>query len=271
MARPPRWKEVTALAEIMGVPALPMESPRGVDDPWLHEAVNCLGQADLVLLAGKKLDFTLKFGRPPFFARECRFAQIEVDEDQLRKDERVVLRAQADPIEAVQQLRAAARKREWLRNAWSAEVDTARRTTPVEWESLASRDPIHPLEICRAIQPYLNDGAVFVSDGGEFGQWAQAGLEARRRLINGPSGAIGSSLGLALAAPSTPPEESRFRLPGRWHLRLPCPRFRHCLALQFADCLHCRQRRSLERGTATADQALRRRPNRRLRASTVAL
>ena len=200
MARPPRWKEVAALAEIMGVPALPMESPRGVDDPWLHGAVNCLARADLVLLLGKKLDFTLKFGQPPFFARDCRFAQIEVDEEQLRSGKRVVLRAQADPIEAVRQLSAAAEKREWPENAWSAEVDSARRTTPVEWETVASQDPIHPLEICRAIQPYLNDGAVFVSDGGEFGQWAQAGLEARCRLINGPSGAIGSSLGLALAA-----------------------------------------------------------------------
>ena len=78
MARPPRWKEVAALAEITGVPALPMESPRGVDDPWLHGAVNCLARADLVLLAGKRLDFTLKFGQPPFFAQECRFAQIDV-------------------------------------------------------------------------------------------------------------------------------------------------------------------------------------------------
>ena len=214
MARPPRWKEVAALAEVMGVPALPMESPRGVDDPWLHGAANCLGRADLVLLAGKKLDFTLKFGQPPVFAQKCRFAQIEVDEEELRMSERVVLRAQADPIEAVQQLRAAARDMEWPDNAWATEVASARRTTPVEWENMATQDPMHPLEICRVIQPYLNDGAVFVSDGGEFGQWAQAGLEAECRLINGPSGAIGSSLGLALAARLCHPKDPVFVFQG---------------------------------------------------------
>jgi len=41
---------------------------------------------------------------------------------------------------------------------------------------------------------------VFVSDGGEFGQWAQACLEAPRRIINGTAGSIGSALPFAAAA-----------------------------------------------------------------------
>ena len=53
MARPPRWNGGETLAECTGIPALPMESPRGVDDPWLHGAVDCLARADLVLLVGK--------------------------------------------------------------------------------------------------------------------------------------------------------------------------------------------------------------------------
>ena len=40
---------------------------------------------------------------------------------------------------------------------------------------------------------------VLVSDGGEFGQWAQACLRAPRRIINGPSGAIGGSIPYAVA------------------------------------------------------------------------
>ena len=130
MARPPRWKEARALAETTGIPALPMESPRGVDDPWLHGGANFLARADLVLLAGKKLDFTLKFGQPPFFDQECRFAQIDMDEDQLRMGERVVLSAQADPVEAVRQLRSVAQKREWPQNSWLREVYAARPIDP---------------------------------------------------------------------------------------------------------------------------------------------
>jgi acetolactate synthase I/II/III large subunit len=43
-------------------------------------------------------------------------------------------------------------------------------------------------------------GAVLVADGGEFGQWAQACLQAPRRVINGVAGSIGSALPFAAAA-----------------------------------------------------------------------
>jgi acetolactate synthase-1/2/3 large subunit len=59
---------------------------------------------------------------------------------------------------------------------------------------------MHPLRVCAGIQPLLDRGAVLVVDGGEFGQWIQAGCEAGARMINGLSGSIGSALPLALAA-----------------------------------------------------------------------
>ncbi|HVQ76383.1 MAG TPA: thiamine pyrophosphate-binding protein, partial [Candidatus Binatia bacterium] len=68
MARPPRRASADALASVTGIPALPMESPRGVNDPWLHAGVGALAEADVVLLLGKRLDFSLRFGEPPAFA-----------------------------------------------------------------------------------------------------------------------------------------------------------------------------------------------------------
>ena len=215
MGRPLRWPDVERLSQITGIPALPMESPRGVNDPWLHTAATCLADADLVLLVGKKLDFSLRFGRPPFFSETCRFIQIDADEEQLRKDERVVLTLHSDPTSVVRQLTAAALAQTRQPGAWREKVAEARSTTPPEWEHLrqASHQPIHPLRVCEALQPFLNDG-VFISDGGEFGQWAQAGLEARCRLINGPSGAIGSALPMALAAKLAHPQRQVFVLLG---------------------------------------------------------
>ena len=97
-------------------------------------------------------------------------------------------------------------------DSWRAEVVAARRTTPPEWEQVRSSldQPIHPLRICEALQPFLDDGAVFVSDGGEFGQWVQAGLEAETRLINGPAGSIGSALPMGLAAKLVYPQKPVF-------------------------------------------------------------
>ena len=217
MGRPLRWTEVEQLSEATGIPALPMESPRGVNDPWLHQATNCLSQADLVLLVGKKLDFSLRFGQPPFFSEGCRFIQIDADASQLRTEKSVVRTIHAEPTDIMRQLITAVQaldgsRRKSRYDSWQAEVVAARTTTPSEWKQIrASVDqPIHPLRVCEALQPFLDDGAVFVSDGGEFGQWVQAGLEAEHRLINGPAGSIGSSIPLGLAAKLAHPQRPVF-------------------------------------------------------------
>ena len=217
MGRPLRWTEVEQLSEATGIPALPMESPRGVNDPWLHQATNCLSKADLVLLVGKKLDFSLRFGQPPFFLEGCRFIQIDPDASQLRSEQPSVLAIHAEPTGMVRQLADAAQDLEGLQeegryDSWRTEVMAARKATPSEWEGLRGSidQPIHPLRVCESLQPFLDGGAVFVSDGGEFGQWVQAGLEAEHRLINGPSGSIGSSIPMGLAAKLAHPQRPVF-------------------------------------------------------------
>ena len=217
MGRALRWTEVERLSQATGIPALPMESPRGVNDPWLHGATNCLGKADIVLLAGKKLDFSLRFGQPPFFSEECRFIQIDADTSQLRPENPAVLPIHAEPAHVLRQLTAAAQALEGLQeegryDSWRAEVMAARSTTPTEWEAprQSTDQPIHPLRVCEALQPFLDDGGIFVSDGGEFGQWVQAGLEGEPRLINGPAGSIGSALPMGLAAKLARPDQPIF-------------------------------------------------------------
>jgi len=200
MGRTRRWSDVERFAEITGIPALLMESPRGVNDPSLRGATRCLNEADIVLLLGKRLDFTLRFGAPPAFSERCRF--IVVDVAPPRSSERLALALAANPSVAVRQLVTAAGERGWQRSTWTKEVDDARAATPASWDELRrpSRTPLHPLRVCAAIQPWLDAGAVFVSDGGEFGQWCQAALQARCRLINGPAGSIGSAVPMALGA-----------------------------------------------------------------------
>ena len=224
MGRALRWTDVERLSEATGIPALPMESPRGINDPWLYQATNCLSKADLVLLVGKKLDFSLRFGQPPFFSEGCRFIQIDADASQLCTGKPVILTIHAEPTRILRQLTAAAQvpgspqrgDKKQQHDSWQAEVMAARGATPPEWQRLRGsvEQPIHPLRVCEALQPFLDDGAVFVSDGGEFGQWAQTGLEAEQRLINGPGGSIGSSIPMGLAAKLAHPQQPVFILLG---------------------------------------------------------
>jgi acetolactate synthase-1/2/3 large subunit len=159
------------------MPVIGMESPRGVNDPSLGKLAEVLAKADVVLLLGKPLDFTLKFGKA--FAQDCRVLSAAGDVD---------LPAPG----AAQQ-------------SWLDEVRAALAYRPAEWQSIDGS--LHPVAVCRAVQPILEKG-ILVCDGGEFGQWAQACLSAPKRVINGPAGSIGSALPFAAAAklafPSAP-------------------------------------------------------------------
>ena len=161
-SRGSRWRAV----EGCGAPALAMESPRGGNDPAIGAARRAVGQADLVLLLGKKRDFTLGFGR--LLAADARVVELD-----------------APPAHV-----------EGVDSGWAAEVEAARRQRPPAPEG----SPIHPMRLALAADDLLGPDDVFVSDGGEVGQWAQAGNSCPNRVINGPSGAIGGALPFAIGA-----------------------------------------------------------------------
>jgi acetolactate synthase-1/2/3 large subunit len=161
--------------EAAGVPAIVMESPRGVNDPSQGLLAEVLAAADVVVLAGKRRDFTLKFGAA--FGKDCR-----------------ILETEACPV---------APTKPWPKSSWLNEVHAAIAFRPAAWTSIASASagPVHPVELGREVQKLLDKpGAVLVSDGGEFGQWAQATVRAEHRVINGVAGAIGAALPFAAAA-----------------------------------------------------------------------
>ena len=199
LGRGPRRAAVQRLVEATGAPALPIESPRGLNDPWLRGAVRVFAEADLVLLLGKPLDFSLRFGQT--FARDCRIVALDVEPTTM-PDARIALALDADPAGGAVRLAEHASLRRWPRSTWREQVESARQASPPEWGQWrrSAREPIHPLRVCAALEPHVAAGAVLVCDGGEFGQWVQAGLEPRERLFNGLSGSIGSALPMAVAA-----------------------------------------------------------------------
>ena len=173
------------LEEALGVPVIGMESPRGVKDPSLGRLAQVLSSADLVVSLGKKIDFTLGFGRP--------FAQARV----------AVLADELEARASCDLLIERAKAREAKKGGWLAEARAALAYRPPEWAGLRSKaeGPLHAVELCREVQKLLEaPEAILVCDGGEFGQWSQACLSAPRRIINGPAGSIGSALPLAAAA-----------------------------------------------------------------------
>ncbi len=204
-----RRGQLAELEAATGIPVIGMESPRGVSDPSLGAFAQMLAQSDCVLLLGKRLDFTLKFGAAPAFAADCEFLQVDAEKNEIDRSRRAVgLRliatAEADTPSAIQALVNASKSAGKPDHAWHTDVRAAIAYRPDAWSEAASSiaDRLHPVQALRPLQALLDShpDSVFVSDGGEIGQWAQACLNAPHRVINGVAGAIGAALPFALGA-----------------------------------------------------------------------
>jgi acetolactate synthase I/II/III large subunit len=199
---------MTALEERLGIPVIGMESPRGIADPALGAFAEVLTMADVVLLLGKKLDYTLKFGRPPTLAATCEVVHIDPDDQELARSRRAFgprLRSAilADTFATIEALMAETRDARPGGGRWLDEVRQALAFRPPAWDhAAAGTGRLHPVQALRPLQQLLDrhPDSVLVSDGGEIGQWAQACLSAPHRVINGAAGSIGSALPFALAA-----------------------------------------------------------------------
>jgi len=211
MTRPGR-AALAALEAVSGIPVVGMESPRGVADASLGAFAQMLAQADAVLLLGKRVDFTLKFGQAPFPA-DAVVMQIDAEPAEIERARqalgaRLQLTASADAQEALKALTAAARPHRAA--AWRADVLSAIAFRPAAWDGARSEQPgrLHPVQMLRPLQALLDShpDAVLVCDGGEIGQWAFACLSAPHRVNNGVAGSIGSGLPYALAARVALPE-----------------------------------------------------------------
>ena len=209
---PELMRQLQAAAD---VPVVGMGSPRGINDPSLGAFAEVLARADLLVLAGRKLDVGLRFGEAPAVSADCPIVQFDPDAAVLEQtarvldgSDRLVATEIADPVPVLERLLQVAEAGDGEGRGdgdeWVAEVAAAVAYRPPEWNSGLSPDdgPLHPVDLARSLARLVDDAdeAVFISDGGEFGQWVQAIVTADHRVINGPSGAIGGGVPFALAA-----------------------------------------------------------------------
>ncbi len=203
-------REATATLEhVLQIPVFGMESPRGLADSSLGAVAPLLARVDCALLLGKRLDYTLKFGKPPTFGETCEFLQIDADAEEIARSRRavgarLVAGALAHPLAAAETLSGRAGATPAAKSAWREEVRAALAWRPDGWAAATSRQNgrLHPLQALLPLQAVLDEhpDSVLILDGGEFAQWAQACLAAPNRVSNGVAGAIGAGLAFAVAA-----------------------------------------------------------------------
>jgi acetolactate synthase-1/2/3 large subunit len=211
------------IEEATGVPACIMESPRSFNDATLGAFADLVRQADLVVLLGKALDFTLKFGAPAAFGSGCRFVMIDPEGPVLQRATaelggRLAFACLADARDAGETLIRRAPGPSAPSRDWVARTHDCFNDRPASWNDLRASMPgkLHPAEVFRTLKPYIERDAdtVLIADGGEFAQWGQSMLRNERRLIPGVAGSIGASIPMAIAARTVEPRAPVFAVLG---------------------------------------------------------
>ncbi len=185
----------------------------GYADPALNTAVRkVFREADVVLVAGKRIDYRLALGGNRLFSPGTQFVQIDVHQTELGLNRPLAYGICADVRDTLRSLREAAGD-PWMEKPWIAQLREVRREHEQQLEEIAQdRDtPIHPAAFYRVLRDALPRETLFSWDGGDFAHWGRAFLPARHAggwLRLGPLGTIGSALpngiALKLAHPDKP-------------------------------------------------------------------
>lgn len=187
----------------LGLPAIPMESPRGAIDPSLGRFEATWSEADLVVSLGKPVDFCLRFGALDAWPH-ARWITVHGDPAEVSRAERnlggrLIAAIEASPRLVAEALIVGADYQSTTAD-WATLVSALRNERPEAPRTVDGR--LTSAGLCDAVNVAIASAKdpIFVGDGGEIGQWAQALITAPRRIVNGVSGAIGGSIGYAVGA-----------------------------------------------------------------------
>lgn len=201
---------VVAFLDATGALYLDTQESRGLvpaDHPAVVGAVRAaaMGQADLVITLGRKLDYQLGFGSPAVFG-DARFLRIADTAGELidnRRGRPEILAsidlALADLVDALGD-EPGERDRDWadgLRTKHRDRIDAgATRRAP----EIGDDGRVHPMAVFDAIRDVAEPDYIGIADGGDFLSFARIGLSTTTYLDAGAFGCLGIGVPFANAA-----------------------------------------------------------------------
>jgi len=218
-----RFTETTRL------PVLTEEQSRGLisdDHPYafgffergLNRVAAKVRDADVVVLLGRKQDFTIGFCRPPNVAADARIIQIDPSPLEIGRNRGVAVGVVGDVASVLDQMTREAADHTWKDLPWLEEL-RAVRAAQAEWaENLARPEtPMHAMFVHKTLKSILRPDDCLVFDGGDFCHFGRSYLPAlkpKRWFYHSSLGMLGSSLPTALAAKLAYPESRVIVLTG---------------------------------------------------------
>jgi len=203
--------ELVALLDATGAPYLDTGECKGAV-PDSHPSVvaamraTVMGEADLVVTVGRRLDFQLGYGSPAIFG-SARWLRIADCAAELRDNRRGEVELLASPRLALRALLEAAAGRPTALDAdWAERLRRghAERATRLRAAMVAAPDGadgrMHPNRLIAEVQKAIGDDAVVVADGGDFLSFVRVGMSCGTYLDPGSLGCIGIGMPFGIGA-----------------------------------------------------------------------
>ena len=210
--------------EACGLPFFTVEQARGLvsdDHPLcfgyadgaLNATARRFGEADVVLLLGKRFDHRFRYSQPPFFSADARLIQVDPSPDEIGKSRGVSVGLVGDIGAVVGQLTRESKMGAWpsaLASPWIAQLRSDRTSWLEHLGSFAEDGrPLHPMRVFKELERFVDDNTILIFDGGDYAQWGRSYLKARRPghwMRLGPLSQLGCGLPFALGAKLARPD-----------------------------------------------------------------
>ena len=165
-----------------------------------------MGDADLVLTLGRRLDFQIAYGSPAVFgdATFVRIADVPSELRDNRPGEVGVYASVGPALEAIVEAagdRSPAIDRDWAKKHRATHEERVAKFGKMLREAPDGTDGrMHPNRLLGALRDALPSDAIVVVDGGDFLSFARVGINATTMLDPGSLGCIGIGTGFGIAS-----------------------------------------------------------------------
>jgi oxalyl-CoA decarboxylase len=205
-------KEIRSFLEETGIPFLPMSMAKGLlpdDHPQSAAAARsfAIGQADVVLLAGARLNWLLSHGRAPLWNPNTKIVQIDIAATEMDSNRAIVAPVVGDIKSVFTALNAGLKGQIKPQGPWLDEMGKRKQQNVERMAARLNADP-SPMNFSSALRAVRNALATqpdvyIVNEGAntlDFGRNIIDMDKPRHRLDSGTWGVMGIGMGYAVGA-----------------------------------------------------------------------
>ncbi|MBO0736076.1 MAG: oxalyl-CoA decarboxylase [Alphaproteobacteria bacterium] len=205
--------EIRSFVETTGMPFLPMSMAKGLlpdDHPQSAAAARsyAIGNADVVMLAGARLNWLLSHGRPPLWSEGTRFVQVDISPTEIDSNRAIAAPVVGDIKSAFAAFNRTLKPgRIGRQAAWIDEIGKRKQQNIERMAARLNADP-SPMNFSSALRAVRNaltahPDVYIVNEGANTLDFARNVIDMslpRHRLDSGTWGVMGVGMGYAVGA-----------------------------------------------------------------------